>query len=275
MHEVLIDPGQLFPQHVVERLEHSGVAFHVSSSSVNGFPSRRTGRLRFRNHSPTWSFLKDEYPRGRSENHRCEAGARLPPRNCRRREAGDVWTWTALDVDSKLIVSYLVGGRGGEYAKIFMRDLASRLEGRVELTTDAHIPYQAAVEEAFSGHVDYGTTEMEGISNSFVERQNLTMRMSMKRFARQTNAHSKKFENHIHLVSLYFLHYQLLPHPSDDPLHAGHGSGDHRHALRHGVAGPDDRRVRLNLTAPPSPDTLNDKSRSEGRLPTLGGLRHL
>ena len=122
-------------------------------------------------------------------------------------EAGNVWTWTALDVDSKLIISYLVGGRGGEYAKIFMRDLADRLDGRVELTTDAYTPYQAAVEEAFSGHVDYGTTEMEGVSNSFVERQNLTMRMSMKRFARQTNAHSKKFENHVHMVSLYFLHY--------------------------------------------------------------------
>ena len=64
-------------------------------------------------------------------------------------------------------------------------------------------------EEAFSGHVDYGTTEMEGISNSFVERQNLTMRMSMKRFARRTNAHSKKFENHVHMVSLYFLHYNF------------------------------------------------------------------
>ena len=130
--------------------------------------------------------------------------AKAPPSG-----AGDVWTWTALDVDSKLIISYLVGGRGGEYAKIFMRDLAARLDGRVELTTDAHAPYQATVEEAFSGHVDYGTTEMEGISNSFVERQNLTMRMSMKRFARQTNAHSKKFENHVHMVSLYFLHYNF------------------------------------------------------------------
>ena len=124
-------------------------------------------------------------------------------------EAGDVWTWTGLDVDSNLIISYLVGDRGGETAKVFMRDLAGRVANKVELTTDAHTSYPAAVEEAFSGHVDYGTTEMEGVANSFVERQNLTMRMSMKRYARQTNAPSKKFENHVHMVSLYFLYYNF------------------------------------------------------------------
>ena len=124
-------------------------------------------------------------------------------------EAGDVWTSTDLDIDSKLIVSYLVGDRGGESAKVFMRNLAGRVANKVGLTTDAHGLYPAAVEEAFSGHVDYGTTEMEGIANSFVDRQNLTVRMSMKRFAWRTNAHSKKFENHVHMVSLYFLHYNF------------------------------------------------------------------
>lgn len=141
-----------------------------------------------------WSFIY-------AKQAHVEAPKAPPP------EAGDVWTWTALDVDSKLIVSYLVGDRGGETAKLFMKDLAARVDGKVELTTDAHHSYPAAVEEAFSGHVDYGTTEMEGVSNSFVERQNLTMRMSMKRFARRTNAHSKKFANHVHMVSLYFLYY--------------------------------------------------------------------
>ena len=76
--------------------------------------------------------------------------------------AGDVWTWTAIDVDSKLNISYLVGDRGGETAKIFMRDLAARLDGRVELTTDAYTAYPAAVEEVFGGKVDYETTEAGG-----------------------------------------------------------------------------------------------------------------
>lgn len=125
-------------------------------------------------------------------------------------EAGDVWTWTAIDPDSKLIISYLVGDRGGETAKVFMKDLATRLDGKVELTTDAHQSYPGAVEAAFKPNdVDYWTTETEGVSNSFVERQNLTMRMSMKRFARRTNAYSKKFENHVHMVSLYFLYYNF------------------------------------------------------------------
>ncbi len=122
---------------------------------------------------------------------------------------GDAWTWTALDVDSKLIISYLVGGRGTEYARIFMGDLASRVRNRIELTTDAHAAYPTAIESAFGGYVDYGTTEMEGVSNSFVERQNLTMRMSMKRLTRRTIAFSKKVENLACNVALYFLHYNF------------------------------------------------------------------
>ncbi|MCC0807592.1 DDE-type integrase/transposase/recombinase [Methylobacterium sp. W2] len=156
--------------------------------------------------------------------------------------AGDVWTWTALDADSKLIVSYLVGGRDAEYADAFMGDLAGRLTKRVQLTTDGHKAYLEAVEGAFGADVDYamlvklygpapgGTTgryspaECTGIkkttvtgspdeahvSTSYVERQNLTMRMQMKRFTRLSNAFSKKFENHAHMVALYTVWYNFV-----------------------------------------------------------------
>jgi IS1 family transposase len=153
---------------------------------------------------------------------------------------GDVWTWTALDPDSKLIVSYMLGLRDGGYATEFMNDVASRLSNRVQLTTDGHSAYLNAVEEAFGGSVgvDYaqlikiygaeragearysppvcigtqerhvcGMADSRHISTSHVERQNLSMRMGMRRFTRLTNAHSKKVENHAHAISLYFLHY--------------------------------------------------------------------
>lgn len=156
-------------------------------------------------------------------------------------EAGDVWTWTAIDADSKLIVSYLVGGRDSEYAIEFMDDVASRLANRVQMTTDGHKAYLEAVEGAFGGDVDYaqlvkmygnapesmkgryspadctgikkrrveGNPRKEDVSTSYVERQNLTMRMSMRRFTRLTNAFSKKIDNHIHMLSLYFVHYNF------------------------------------------------------------------
>ena len=156
-------------------------------------------------------------------------------------EAGDVWTWTALDADSKLIVSYLVGGRDSEYAIEFMDDTASRLATRVQMTTDGHKAYLEAVEGAFGGDIDYaqlvkmygavpdamkgryspaectgtrkrrveGDPAVEDVSTSFVERQNLTMRMSMRRFTRLTNGFSKKIDNHIHMLSLYFVHYNF------------------------------------------------------------------
>jgi IS1 family transposase len=155
--------------------------------------------------------------------------------------AGDVWTWTALDADSKLIVSYLVGGRDADYANAFIDDVASRLANRVQLTTDGHKPYLEAVEGAFGADVDYaqliklfGTapeaakgryspakvngirkTEVEGnpdpkhISTSYVERMNLNIRMGNRRFTRLTNAFSKKVDNHLHMLSLYFLHYNF------------------------------------------------------------------
>jgi len=156
-------------------------------------------------------------------------------------DAGDVWTWTALDADSKLIVAYLVGGRDSEYAIEFMDDVAKRLANRVQLTTDGHKAYLEAVEGVFGADVDYaqlvklygaapdamkgryspaectgtrkrrveGDPAIEDVSTSYVERQNLTMRMSMRRFTRLTNAFSKKIDNHIHMLSLYFVHYNF------------------------------------------------------------------
>jgi len=156
--------------------------------------------------------------------------------------AGDVWTWTAIEADTKLIVSHFVGGRDGECAMWFMDDLRQRLANRVQLTSDGHKAYLEAVEGAFGDDIDYamlvkiygaspesakgryspaectgakkeritGKPAMEHVSTSYAERQNLTMRMSMRRFTRLTNAFSKKFENHAHMVAIYAVHYNFL-----------------------------------------------------------------
>ena len=157
---------------------------------------------------------------------------------------GDVWTWTAIDADNKLLISYLVGGRDAELALMLMDDLRSRLANRVQLTTDGHGAYLQAVEEAFGADIDYsvliklygappsspeaarryGPTECVGtrkdritgnpdprhVSTSYVERANLTMRMAMRRFTRFTNGISKKLENHAHMVALYALWYNFV-----------------------------------------------------------------
>ncbi|MGA2559681.1 MAG: IS1 family transposase [Terracidiphilus sp.] len=152
--------------------------------------------------------------------------------------AGSVWTWTAIDADTKLIVSYVCGGRDASFALEFMKDLALRVTTRIQITTDGHRAYAEAVEGAFGIDVDYamlikvygqpaspetryspgevigtetvrvmGAPDPRHISTNFVERQNLTMRMSMRRFTRLTNGFSKKIENHEAMLAVYFMHY--------------------------------------------------------------------
>ena len=153
---------------------------------------------------------------------------------------GDVWTWAALDADSKLIISFMLGDRTLTTAHGFIADVAKRLANRVQLTTDGHRPYLAAVEDAFGEDIDYamlikiyaadtnpekryspaaclgcktqdvtGAPDPKHISTSYLERQNLTMRMSMRRFTRLTNGFSKKLENHAATVALYFMYYNF------------------------------------------------------------------
>jgi IS1 family transposase len=156
-------------------------------------------------------------------------------------QAGDIWTWTAICADTKLAVSWLLGDRSGETAEVFIRDLASRLANRVQLTSDGHKAYLEAVENVFGIDVDYaqlvkiygespeaqkryspaecigarkepvtGRPDPKHISTSFAERQNLTMRMHMRRFTRLTNAFSKDAENHAHSVALNFMYYNFV-----------------------------------------------------------------
>jgi len=156
-------------------------------------------------------------------------------------QAGDVWTWTAIDADTKLIPSWFVGGRDSDAAMIFMDDLASRLANRVQLTSDGHKAYLEAVEGAFGSDIDYamlvklygpsgegekryspaecigavkhrveGNPDPRYVSTSFAERSNLNVRMHTRRFTRLTNAFSKKVENHAHSVALFAMYYNFV-----------------------------------------------------------------
>ncbi len=156
--------------------------------------------------------------------------------------AGDIWTWVGLDADTKLAVSWNVGGRDGEAAMVFIDDMAKRLANRIQLTSDGHKAYLEAVDGAFGGDIDYailhkvygaspesakgkyspaecigtqkhrieGNPDPRHVSTSYVERQNLNIRMGNRRMTRLTNAFSKKAENHAHMMSIYFMHYNFV-----------------------------------------------------------------
>jgi IS1 family transposase len=177
----------------------------------------------------------------------CFVGAKAKNTRVEKKQEGwgDVWTWIGIDADTKLVVSYLVGGRDGGWAKDFMQDCANRIRNRVQITTDGHKAYLEAVEDAFGADIDYaqlqkiygapsdeetrryspakcigcdmkvvsGDPDPQHVSTSYVERQNLTMRMHMRRFTRLTNGHSKKIDNHRHAVALHYMFYNFCkPH---------------------------------------------------------------
>jgi IS1 family transposase len=174
-----------------------------------------------------WSFIHSKHANVNPMNHG--------------KSHGDCWTWVAMDADSKLVINWLVGNRSGRYANEFVADLADRLADRIQLTSDGWDAYRTAVKKAFGENVDYamlikeyakgqdastrysppvcvachrkeitGNPDPDHINTAYIERQNLTMRMSMRRFTRLTNGFSKKIENHQHMVALYYFHYNFI-----------------------------------------------------------------
>jgi IS1 family transposase len=213
---------------ILRLLESAGtVCAEYQDAILRNLPCRRIQA------DEIWSFVY-----GKDRNISPEVRDHAPS------QVGSAWTWTAIDADSKLMVSWYVGSRDAFCAGEFVKDLASRLSRRIQLTTDGLRLYVNAVQEVFGEEIDYAMlTKLYGpsgndtspevryspgriagtetayvsgvcnemhISTSYVERQNLTMRMNMRRFTRLTNAFSKKFENHCHAISLHMFHYNFI-----------------------------------------------------------------
>ncbi len=178
---------------------------------------------------------------------------------------GSVWTWVAMDAQTKLVIGYHVGARGTEDAIAFTKDVADRIEGRCQLTTDGHPPYPDAIENAFAGNVDYGVLikvfgsvggeeskryspaeckgcrresvagnpNMDHVSTSYIERQNLTVRMGVRRMTRLTNGFSKKIENHEYAFALHYFHYNFIRRHSTPKTAPAVAAGLIPHAAHH------------------------------------------
>ena len=211
---------------VVKLMEDAGQAFsEFQDRMLRGLKCQRIQV------DEIWSFVY-------AKDKNVATAKKAPP------HAGDVWTWTAIDADTKLIPSWFIGDRSGESARQFLLDLHDRLVGRVQLTSDGLPSYLDAVSDAFAGEVDFaqlikvysapkaepeaarrysptecigaerrritGNPDPDHISTSYSERSNLSIRMGLRRFTRLTNAFSKKVKNHVHSLAIYFMHYNFV-----------------------------------------------------------------